>query len=60
MGGVKESAPRSFVNSTGLHSDEAVFHEVDAPNSVLPPDLIERDDKIDGVQLCSVDRDRRP
>src|ERR1700730_12395075 len=49
---------RGFVHSALLHSNEAIFNEVDASNSVVSPDLVKRYYEIDGVELNAVDRNR--
>ena len=56
MGGGDERAARSLVAAAGLHSDEAVFDQIDSSDCIARCNLIEQFNQLDGLQTLSVDR----
>ncbi len=55
---VKDGSARSFVYAAALYSDEAIFHEVRAPNAMFPPELVQGLHDLERAHFFSVHRDR--
>jgi hypothetical protein len=55
----EQRAAGSFVRASGLHSDEAIFDQVGAADTVLRSDFVQRVEKFDRTKLRAVHGDGR-
>ena len=55
---VQDGSAGRFVHAAALHTDEAVFHDVDDPHAVLAADLVEFVHQLHRTRLFAVQRDR--
>ena len=53
-----QRAAGSLVAAARLHADEAILHQVDAPDPVLGADRVQRLEQLERLHLLAVDRDR--